>query len=182
MDSPSTAVPINRYVWFFGLAIVGCGVDLWSKAAVFAWLGMPGQNRYYWLLEPYVGFQTSLNQGALFGLGQGYTSLFAIFSVVAAIGILCWLFAFKAAQDLMLTIALGLITGGIFGNLYDRLGIWGQPAVRDFILFQYNHEWVWPNFNIADALLVCGAALMLWHSLTAYPETSKPADSTEAGA
>ncbi|PQO39151.1 signal peptidase II [Blastopirellula marina] len=161
------AVPVSRYVLFFTLAVVGCGIDLWSKYAVFAWLGMPGQNRYHWFIEPYVGFQTSLNEGALFGLGQGYTSVFAVFSVVAALGILYWLFIAKAAHDAILTTALGLITGGIFGNLYDRLGIWGQPAVRDFILFRYNDQYVWPNFNIADALLVCGAILMLWHSVFA---------------
>ncbi len=178
-DSVST-VRVSRYVWFFALAIVGCGVDLWSKYAVFAWLGMPGQNRYFWFIEPYVGFQTSLNEGALFGLGQGYTPVFAVFSVIAALGILYWLFIAKAASDLTLTIALGLITGGIFGNLYDRLGIWGQPAVRDFILFRYNDQYVWPNFNIADALLVCGAGLMLWHSIfMAQPTTAKePSDST----
>ncbi|WP_207397845.1 signal peptidase II [Bremerella alba] len=164
MDSQG-AVPVSRYVLFLTLAIAGCVIDLWSKSAVFAWLGMPGQNRFYWLIEPYIGFQTSLNEGALFGLGQGYTSVFAMFSVVAALGILFWLFVAKAAHDVILTTALGLITGGIFGNLYDRLGIWGQPAVRDFILFRYNEQYVWPNFNIADALLVCGAILMLWHSV-----------------
>ncbi|QDU74034.1 lipoprotein signal peptidase [Bremerella volcania] len=175
------AVPFSRYVLFFTLAIVGCGIDLWSKWAVFAWLGMPGQNRYYWFIEPYVGFQTSLNEGALFGLGQGYTPVFAVFSVVAALGILFWLFVAKAAHDAILTTALGLITGGIFGNLYDRLGIWGQPAVRDFILFRYNDHYVWPNFNIADALLVCGAILMLWHSVfvsTASKNDAAPSDPT----
>lgn len=154
---------------FFGLAIVGCGSDLWSKSVVFAWLGMPEDHRYFWLIEPYVGFQTSLNRGALFGLGQGYTPMFAVFSVIAVLGILYWLFIAKAAYDAILTTALGMITGGIFGNLYDRLGIWGEAAVRDFILFQYGPKYVWPNFNIADALLVCGAALMVWHSLFGKP-------------
>lgn len=176
---PSAAVPWQRYVLFFSLAAIGCGVDLWSKAAIFDWLGMPGQNRVYWFVEPFIGFQTSLNQGALFGLGQGYTPVFAVFSIVAAAGILYWLFAMKAAHDLFLTVALGLITGGIFGNLYDRLGIWGQAAVRDFILFQYN-GYVWPNFNIADALLVCGAGLMLWHSFFNMPSQESPSVSSES--
>ncbi|WP_233200110.1 signal peptidase II [Blastopirellula marina] len=170
MDSSHLgAVPASRYVVYFALAILGCGFDLWSKWAVFAWLGMPTQGRYFWLIEPYFGFQTSLNRGALFGLGQGYTPVFALFSVIAAIGILVWLFVAKAAHDWLLTAALGLITGGIFGNLYDRLGLWGESAVRDFILFQYNRNYVWPNFNVADMLLVVGAGLLLWHSFTAAP-------------
>ena len=40
-------------------------------------------------------------------------------------------------------------------------------AVRDWILWQANNEWRWPNFNIADSLLVCGAAIMFFHALIA---------------
>jgi signal peptidase II len=73
---------------------------------------------------------------------------------------------------LLLTIALGCVMGGIGGNLYDRLGFWQEPGVagafrnevRDWILFRYQN-YTWPNFNIADSLLVCGACLLLWHGL-----------------
>jgi hypothetical protein len=45
----------------------------------------------------------------------------------------------------------------------------GEPvyAVRDFILlaWRWDAQWqnrvVWPNFNIADSLLVCGAIALL---------------------
>ena len=49
----------------------------------------------------------------------------------------------------------------------------GSPiyAVRDWILLQWNDAWRWPNFNIADSLLVVGAILLLWH---AYATKSKP--------
>ena len=61
--------------------------------------------------------------------------------------------------------------GGIFGNLYDRLGLWWSPGmrlewktgVRDWILFRYG-TFTWPNFNIADSLLVCGAAMLMLHA------------------
>jgi len=172
---PTRPVAVSRYILFFSLAIFGCLVDLWSKAAVFSALGMPGTGQRYWLIAPFFGFETSLNEGALFGIGQGYTSVFAFFSVVAAVGIYFWLFIKRAANDLLLTIALGMITGGIFGNLYDRLGLWGQAAVRDFILIQYSPQYVWPNFNIADSLLVCGAGLMLWHAIFM---ADKPAQNT----
>jgi len=36
-------------------------------------------------------------------------------------------------------------------------------AVRDWILVMIGN-WPWPNFNIADSLLVCGAGLLLWHA------------------
>ena len=35
-----------------------------------------------------------------------------------------WLFWFRAAESWWLTVALGLVAGGIVGNLYDRLGLW----------------------------------------------------------
>jgi signal peptidase II len=111
-------------------------------------------------------------------MGQGMVHVFALLSVVAAAGILYWLFWAGAARDRLLTVALGAITAGIFGNLYDRLGmprlIWpdwhpraGQPvyAVRDWLHFKIEGVIDWPVFNIADSLLVCGAALLFWQAL-----------------
>ena len=133
---------------------------------------MPAHSETWWLWEPYVGIETAMNRGALFGMGPGYGWVFAALSIVAAIGIVLWLFWYGAARDMLLTITLGLVTGGIGGNLYDRLGLWQNPGVpgewhnevRDWILFRYG-EFTWPNFNIADSLLVCGAILLLWHGL-----------------
>ena len=91
-------------------------------------------------------------------------------------------------RDLLLTLALSCVTAGIFGNLYDRLGLpglrWnstsalhhaGDPvhAVRDWILVMIG-PWHWPNFNVADSLLVCGAALLVWHSFTMKPKRPQP--------
>src|SRR3569623_2098095 len=176
------AVPANRYYLFLLIGGLGCLADLATKDWVFSALGAPG-GRTWWLCEGYCGFQTSLNQGALFGMGQGKVWLFASLSVAAAAFILYWLFVAGAARDRLLTIALGCVMGGILGNLYDRLGLWSLPgfpglriyAVRDWILFQYQ-AWVWPNFNLADRLLVCGAALLVWH--TYRSEEKHPAPDT----
>lgn len=187
-------VPANRYVIFFSLAIVGLVADLWSKHWIFAELGMPAESPPWWLWEGYAGFETSLNEGALFGLGQGWVNFFAGLSFVALLGILYWLFVAKAAMDGLLTACLGMITAGVLGNLYDRLGLhgltWtarlkpdsvGKPvyAVRDFILVQAGDPgdpWRWPNFNIADSFLVCGAGLLIVLAMRA------PKDAEEANA
>jgi signal peptidase II len=165
------AVPANRYFLFFAIVIAGCAVDLMTKRAVFDWLGMPGQRDTWWVLPDVLGFQTSLNAGALFGMGQGMVRLFALLSLLAAGSIAAWLYFGGASWDLLLTVALGMITAGILGNLYDRLGMpgleWhdGLPvyAVRDWILVMIG-KWPWPTFNIADSLLVCGAGLLVWHA------------------
>jgi len=171
-------IAAGRYLLFFAIVVVGCVVDLATKQWVFSELGLPGPDApKIWIWQDCFALETSLNRGALFGFGGGMVILFSIVSLCAVLGILYWLFLAGAAVDRFLTIALGMITAGILGNLYDRLGLhhltwptwheWaGQPvyAVRDWILWQINDDWRWPNFNIADSLLVCGAALLLWHA------------------
>ena len=50
-------------------------------------------------------------------------------------------------------------------------------GVRDFILFTYQGH-IWPNFNIADCLLVCGA-IMLGISSFRQEATDKQSKTTE---
>ncbi|MEA1951049.1 MAG: signal peptidase II [Planctomycetota bacterium] len=178
------AVPLNRYIIFFAIAATGCLADLGTKSWIFAKLGPP-PSRTLWLWENVFGLQTSLNEGALFGMGQGKVWFFAVLSLVALAAIVVWLFAFSAARDRFLTVALACVSGGILGNLYDRLGLhglkWmfatpghgiGEPvyAVRDWILVRFGGWGDWPNFNIADSLLVCGAILLVWHAYRAETE------------
>jgi signal peptidase II len=181
------AVPLNRYLVFFALMIGVCAADMASKTWMFNRLGLPGyDSRTWWLWEGVFGFQTSLNEGALFGMGQGFWPLFSALSIGAALGIVVWLFPVGAAKDWLLTVALGFVTGGILGNLYDRLGFpdlswppgFGHApgthvhAVRDFIHVMIG-SWPWPTFNLADSSLVCGAALLAWHAFHAKTEVGK---------
>ena len=174
-------LPLNRYLVYFGLAAIGCAVDLVTKEAVFRWRGLPGDSPRWWLIKDHFGIETSVNPGALFGMGAGWWWLFALLAVVALCGIIAWLFVYRAAHDRWITVALGFVSGGILGNLYDRLGLWDssgivpeeirrklQHGVRDWILF----EWKgipflepWPNFNIADSLLVTGAIMLVVHAI-----------------
>ena len=183
-ESTTQSRPVLWFRWlaYFGIAVGGTAVDLWTKQAVFTWRGLPGELPPWWLIEPYVGIETAVNPGALFGMGAGWGKLFAVLSIVAAIAILVWLSKFQAIKSWWLVIALASVTGGIFGNLYDRLGMWNPPAdrpdwqsgVRDWILFRYE-SYTWPNFNIADSLLVCGAIMLAVHSfLTPVPDKEAP--------
>ena len=184
MDEPNrtaegirTPIPKSHYLIFGFLMVAGASADLLSKQWVFQWRGLPQQMPPWWLIEPYVGIETSVNQGALFGMGQGQGWLFAILSIIALIGICIWLFVFKAAESRWLLVAMGQVTGGIIGNLYDRLAIPDMPGeyrggVRDWILFKYQ-DYIWPNFNIADSLLVIGAVMLAFHSLFLSPTEPK---------
>ncbi len=178
-------IPTRRVLCFWMLGGLGCAADLLSKHLVFRHPALY-RGSEWWLWEGHVGIQKSLNEGALFGVGQGKVWFFASLSIAAALAIPIWLFRYRAARDPLLTTALACVFGGILGNLFDRLGFSGLKwdrfdstragetvyAVRDFILLQWDASWVWPNFNIADSLLVFGAGLLLSQSMFTKCETS----------
>lgn len=192
-DGPATTatsalacVPSGRYVLFVVAAAVGLSVDLATKHYFFAQPDLRG-GAIWWQWKGHAGIQLSLNEGALFGMGQGNVWIFATMSCLAAVAIPTWLFVFRAARDAWLTIALGFVMAGVLGNLYDRLGLHGEiwpagapragetvHAVRDWVLWQVSDHWRWPNFNIADSLLVVGAGMLFLHALL-QPQAPKAA-------
>ena len=200
----SSPVPASRYVCFLLVATAGVAWDLHTKQLVFSDLGYPGgvqhalvngqhqlfvpqpgregESRFY--LNGWTTFRlfTSFNPGALWGIGQRHTWLFASLSVVAVVGVVYWLFGRGAANSWWLTVSLSLILAGTLGNLYDRLGLHGCTdanggpirAVRDFLLFTFG-GFHWPVFNFADSFLVTGAIMLVLQSLAASSRESAPA-------
>lgn len=180
-DDPSVrCVPASRYLLFLLVVAVGCAIDLATKSWIFNKLGMPGEkpDSDIWIIPPVFSLTTSLNPGALFGLGQGFAPLFAALSVAAGVFIVYWLFFARAAKDGVLTFTLALIMAGIVGNLFDRLSLhnlhWPGSteriyAVRDWLHFKINGVLDWPVFNVADSLLVCGAILLFWRIWSTQP-------------
>lgn len=206
--------PRQHLILFLLLIVAGTCFDIYSKHVVFNDLGYfdpylrepvvvlageheifenpnntEGASRFY--LDSWVSFQlvTSYNFGALWGVGQGKSWVFAGLSILAFIGIMIWAFVFKGTKSLWLTICLGLITSGTLGNLWDRTAMHGFQdssgeylyAVRDFLLFRFG-GWPWPVFNFADVFLVTGAIMLFLHTLlTPDPaKETKPAQPQEA--
>lgn len=180
--------PNRGWLSFVSVAAVALVADLVSKHLAFAGLGMPGTGRRVIFVPGVFTLETNLNEGALFGIGQGLSWLFAAVSVAALVGILAMLSRPGARDSLWLLTALALISGGILGNLYDRLGLpglaWhapadrlGQPvrAVRDWIHFELPGIIDWPIFNLADSWLVIGAGILVLMSLR------QPADGPAGG-
>ena len=78
------------------------------------------------------------------------------FSVVAVIVLFGMLW--RVGRYLSVTsVALALILGGAFGNLYDRVR---YHYVIDFLEVHIVH-YHWPDFNVADSCIVIGACLLL---------------------
>ena len=167
---------------FLAIAVSGLTADLLTKHWAFHALAMSEPGYVYWVWQDVFGFQTALNTGGLFGIMSGQTMILVALSLTFLMGIVMYL-GFWAWRSLFLTAILGMITAGICGNLYDRLGwhglvypnfpewheshlLSGEPiyAVRDWILCMIG-TFHWPNFNIADCLLVCSVILLLIHTL-----------------
>jgi signal peptidase II len=78
---------------------------------------------------------------------------FSAIAVVVLSGML-W----RVGRHLTVTsVALALILGGAFGNLYDRIV---YHYVVDFLEVHIVH-YHWPDFNLADSCIVIGACLLL---------------------
>ncbi len=98
------------------VAAFGLVADLWSKHWAFTHLDS-GKGEV--IVSHLARFQRSLNTGALFGLGKGWTPLFILASVLA-LGFVFYLFAHSGRERWSLHVALGLVLAGALGNLYDR--------------------------------------------------------------
>ena len=183
-DPSSCSQRANVMTWtvFTTIVMLTTAADLITKALAFKNLGMPGTNPGWPVINNMLWYRTSLNEGALFGLGQGMGWFFISVSVAALLGILITVSWLRIRNDTVLLVALACITGGILGNLYDRLGIpslrWhaplgrqGEPvfAVRDWIHFRLEGIIDWPIFNLADSFLVFGAGLLLLLSFFPQP-------------
>ena len=182
-----------RLVAVIVIAACGLGWDLWTKREVFTQLGCPGTYPV-WKGQPLgvsirFQFDTTFNHGALWGMGQGQTWLFASLSVVAigAIGYFLW--NRQAIASWWLAVVTGLLLAGTLGNLYDRLGLHGYVnesggkvyAVRDFLDFWFfNDGFHWATFNFADTYLVVGACMLVLHSFWVPVEEPKPAQANAA--
>lgn len=110
-----THVPSHLRLW--SVAVIGLGVDLWSKAWAFSELA-PHESRT--LIKNLASLRLSLNPGALFGLGAGFAPIFVGASVLALLFVL-YLFANSTTSRWSLHVALGLVLAGAIGNLYDRV-------------------------------------------------------------
>ena len=180
----------NLRGWFIFTAIVtvAAALDLLTKSLIFKKLGMPGQSFGIEVVPNILLLETNLNEGALFGMGQGMGWFFACISLIAILGILAMVARQATREDSWLLTALALICGGVLGNLYDRLGLpgltWHAPpervgtavlAVRDWIHFSIDGVIDWPIFNLADSWLVIGAGCMVLHSLWPFAHRSDQA-------
>jgi signal peptidase II len=106
------------------------------------------------------------NTGAAWSAFKGNNGILAVISAVAVVVLYLTRYHFGAGTRLG-QVALGLLFGGILGNLTDRL-MASRRHVIDFLYFYVEQrgggEIGFPAFNLADAA-ICGAvALLFYHT------------------
>jgi len=92
------------------------------------------------------------NSGIAFGLFSSATVIVIVLTTVAVAWMLVF-FARSGARHPALPVALGLLIGGSVSNLVDRVRL---GYVTDFLDLRW-----WPAFNLADASIVVGVAVLL---------------------
>ncbi|HVM63165.1 MAG TPA: signal peptidase II [Verrucomicrobiae bacterium] len=94
------------------------------------------------------------NTGAAWGIFQHYNLLLTAVSVLTVLAL--WLFRHSLSLHRSgPRLALGLIVGGISGNLIDRIRL---GFVVDFLNFSVG-PYHWPAFNVADSAICVGLGL-----------------------
>lgn len=127
------------------------------------------------IIGDFLRFTYIENPGMAFGIDFGWKSFFAIFSIIASIAILFYLYKVRE-ESMVVRFSLALILGGAIGNLIDR--VFDGPLfdgmalfhgrVIDFIdfdffninIFGYNFS-RFPVFNIADMSVTIGVIMLL---------------------
>jgi len=97
------------------------------------------------------------NTGAAWGILSNQTILLSVFSII----VLCLIyinFSMITSKLPLRILAITLISGGICGNLIDRLL---RGGVVDFLLFYYKNL-QWPAFNIADSAITIGVCTYIY--------------------
>jgi signal peptidase II len=146
----------NRRLGWIALAVFA--LDQATKLVVLRFLG-PTQERV--IIDGFFKFVHWTNTGAAWSLFRDRNNLLAIVSVLALLGLFLSRYHFQI-QTLAGQISLGLIFGGIAGNLFDRLR---YHQVIDFLRFylyrRSGQEIGFPAFNIADSAICVGVGLLI---------------------
>ena len=156
---PERAGAGRAAIWY-GLALLLVLLDQGSK-----WLASASLD-YASPVPVFFWFNLTLhhNEGAAFSFlstaGGWQRWLFTALAVGVSVVIAVWLRQVPRSQR-FLAWGLTFVLGGAVGNLVDRLHL---GYVVDFISVHYR-GWYFPTFNVADAAISVGAALIIIDSL-----------------
>ena len=150
----SSSNPASRYRLLFALvAVAAYALDLGTKFLAVAHL-TPHERVH--VVGGLLRLDLVRNPGAAFSTGTSYTLILSVIALIAAGVVIRF---GSRLGDRTWAVALGLLLGGVCGNLTDR--IFREPAflrghVVDFLELPH-----WPVFNVADMLIDAAVVLII---------------------
>ena len=155
-SSDQAEAPVRRRfdarLVFVGVALVAYAVDLGTKQ----WALSALADGDIAVLGDWFTLHLTFNPGAAFSTGTGFTIVFTGLAMVAVVVVL-WLS--RRLGSTAWALALGLLLGGVGGNLTDRIVRQPEPFhghVVDFLMLPH-----WPVFNVADMCINVAAGLII---------------------
>ena len=94
------------------------------------------------------------NTGMAFGMLKDHRWVFMVFSTIAIVGLLIYLFRFRP-ENRWMQISMAMIIGGGIGNMIDRILLGYVVDFIDFTLIDF------AVFNVADSFVCVGAGIMI---------------------
>ena len=162
MNKPTNANVTNaRFVMWMVVAVAIVIADQVTKWAIVEWIPLYDKVP----LNSFINLTHQKNTGAAFSfLAQagGWQRWFfvALATGVSAV-IAVWLWRIRNDGQTVLAAGLAMVLGGAIGNLIDRIVL---GHVTDFIQVWFG-GWAFPSFNVADAGISVGAALLIIDAL-----------------
>lgn len=102
------------------------------------------------------------NTGIAFSQGRGLGPVVALVVIVIIIFLIR---IGKRTDDSITRLVVGAVVGGAVGNLVDRIVRSDRGAFDGAVVDFVDLRW-WPVFNLADAAIVTGGAVIIWRGLT----------------
>jgi signal peptidase II len=159
--SNSASGAVGQWRWL-ALSAVLIGIDQWSKWLVNQSLALYETRR----VLPVFNLTLARNNGVAFSTfdREGGWQRWAFSALAAVVGVVlvAWLRSLPRRAQLTAA-ALACVLGGALGNMIDRLRF---GFVVDFLQWHWGEHY-FPSFNIADAAITVGAALLILESLVA---------------
>ncbi len=116
-------------------------------------------------LKSFIYLTLQQNTGAAFSFLAGASGwqrwFFIVLASVISIVLIVWIWRVRQTGPLILAAGLALVLGGAIGNLIDRIRL---GYVTDFFQVWFGN-WAFPSFNVADAAISVGAALLVIDAL-----------------
>jgi signal peptidase II len=153
MAGPTNEQARSPWRAFAVTVIVVVLLDALSKLLVIRALGPNSDQHSTQILSSLVELEYTENSGIAFGLLGDESAAVWVLVVLAVIGMTAVVWSALSGASLSMAIAIGLVAGGGLANLVDRLV---DGHVVDFISL-----WRWPSFNLADASITVGVAVLL---------------------